>query len=168
MDLSVISESSMSNTHATVIEGFARRYEELGSKVQELASALNQEQFWSRPFPFGNSFGHLVLHLTGNLNYYVGAEIAHTGYVRDRDREFTDETLASKQEVMQRFDEAIATVVRTLRSQSDRDWSAPYTAMREEDAMNRFNLFLRCATHLHHHIGQMTYLHSALMGMRGH
>jgi hypothetical protein len=158
----------MSDMNATVIDGFVKRYDELGGKVRELAAPLGEKQFWSRPFPFGNSFGHLVLHLTGNLNYYVGTEIAGTGYVRDRDREFTENNPPSKQEVMQRFDEAVAMVLRTLRCQSDRDWSAPYTAMREEDAVNRFNLFLRCATHLHHHVGQMTYLQSALLGTRGH
>ena len=69
--------------------GFARRFEELGEKVGELAGPLSDEQFWTKPFAFGNSFGHLVLHLTGNLNYYIGTEIAGTGYVRDRDREFS-------------------------------------------------------------------------------
>jgi hypothetical protein len=35
--------------------------------------------------------------------------------------------------------------------------------MREEDADNRFNIFLRCASHLHHHVGQMMYLQKELM-----
>ena len=69
----------MSHTNTLIIDGFAKRYEELGGKVQELASALSDEQFWARPFPFGNSFGHLVLHLTGNLNYYVGSENTGNG-----------------------------------------------------------------------------------------
>ena len=56
-----------------------------------------------KPFPFGNSFGHLVLHLTGNLNYYIGTQIAGTGYVRDRDREFTETQHLPKEEVLQRF-----------------------------------------------------------------
>jgi hypothetical protein len=54
-------------------------------------------------------------------------------------------------------------VVRTARAQSEDDWSRSYTAMREEDAANRFNIFLRCATHLHLHVGQMIYLQFALM-----
>ncbi len=69
----------------TIGTGFAARYEELGAKVRELASPLSEEQFWKKPFAFGNSFGHLVLHLTGNLNYYIGAE--SRGYrVRARPR----------------------------------------------------------------------------------
>jgi len=154
----------MSVLNDTVILGFAERYEMLASLVRELAAPLSDEQFWQKPFSFGNSFGHLVLHLTGNLKYYIGAEIAGTGYVRDRDREFTERDRPSKAEVMKSFDEAVANVSRTIRQQSEKDWPRPYTALREDDAGNRFNIFLRCATHLHHHIGQMTYLQFALLG----
>ena len=147
----------------TVGAGFASRYEELGGKVVELADPLTQEQFWSKPFPFGNSFGHLVLHLTGNLNYYIGAQVAASGYVRDRDREFTESSTPQKGEVMRRFADAVSMVARTARAQSEEDWSKTYTAVREETAENRFNIFLRCATHLHLHIGQMMYLQFALL-----
>ena len=146
----------------TVGAGFAARYEELGARVQELAETLNEEQFWTKPFVFGNSFGHLVLHLTGNLNYYIGAGIAGTGYVRDRDREFRETARPSKHEVMNRFAETVAMVARAARAQSEADWGQKYTAVREEDAQNRFNIFLRCATHLHLHVGQMIYLHFEL------
>jgi hypothetical protein len=147
----------------TVGAGFASRYEELGGKVRELAEPLTEEQFWSKPFPFGNSFGHLVLHLTGNLNYYIGAQVAASGYVRDRDREFTESSLPQKAEVMRRFADAVSMVARTARAQSENAWSKTYTAVREETAENRFNIFLRCATHLHLHIGQMIYLQFALL-----
>jgi len=83
--------------------------------------------------------------------------------VRDRDREFTEADRPSKGEVMKRFEEAIAIVARTVRAQSENDWPLPYTAMREVDAGNRFNIFLRCASHLHHHLGQMIYLQFALL-----
>jgi hypothetical protein len=146
----------------TVGAELARRYEELGAKVAELASPLSEEQFWRKPFVFGNSFGHLVLHLTGNLNYYIGAEVAGTGYVRDRDREFSEAARPPQHEVLQRFIDAVMMVAQTARVQSEKDWSAPYVALREETAGNRFNIFLRCATHLHHHVGQMMYLQFAL------
>jgi uncharacterized damage-inducible protein DinB len=153
----------MSVLNDTVSSGLARHYELLASRVHELAAPLSDEQFWRKPFSFGNSFGHLVLHVTGNLKYYIGAEIAGTGYVRDRDREFTESERPSKDEVMKRFDEAVAMVARTVRAQSENDWVVPYTAMREVDAGNRFNIFLRCASHLHHHLGQMIYLQFALL-----
>src|SRR4051812_37306788 len=100
----------MTELHAIVTTSLADRYEELARIVKELAEPLSEEQFWKKPFAFGNSFGHLVLHLTGNLNYYIGAGIAKTGYVRDRRREFTETKHPPKQEVLKRFDDAVRMV----------------------------------------------------------
>ena len=36
-----------------------------------------------------NSAGHLTLHLCGNLRHFIGALIGHTGYIRQRDLEFS-------------------------------------------------------------------------------
>jgi uncharacterized damage-inducible protein DinB len=129
--------------------------------VRELAGPLSDEQFWAKPFAFGNSFGHLVLHLTGNLNYYIGAQIAATGYVRDRPREFSETSRPPKADALKKFDEAVDMVVRTIRSQSEEDWSADYSAT-GADAKTRFDMVLQCVTHLHHHVGQMMYLNFAL------
>jgi hypothetical protein len=148
----------MQDLGATIASGLTERYGGLASRVRELAVPLSEEQFWLKPFSFGNSFGHLVLHLTGNLNYYIGTQIAGTGYVRDRDREFTEARLLPKEEVLQRFEEAVEMVLRTVRAQSHEDWSASYSAVGAGDAGNRFHMVLKCAAHLDHHVGQMIYL----------
>jgi hypothetical protein len=98
-----------------------------------------------------------VLHLTGNLNYYVGAQIAGTGYMRDRPREFSDASRPSKKEVLKKFEDVMEMVVRTIHAQSAENWSASYAAT-GADARTRFEMVLQCATHLHHHIGQMMYM----------
>ena len=72
----------MSNVCSILIDCLTDRYTANAARIRELAAPLTNAQFWSKPFPFGNSFGHLVLHLTGNLNYYIGAQIAKTGYVQ--------------------------------------------------------------------------------------
>src|SRR6266481_1516691 len=140
----------------TMAAGFEARYNKLAGRVRELAGPLSDEQFWAKPFPFGNSFGHLVLHLTGNLNYYIGAQIAGTSYVRDRPLEFSDATRPSKAEVLKKFDQAIEMVLGTINGQSAEDWSKEYTGV-GSDARDRFDMVLQCATHLHHHIAQMMY-----------
>ena len=147
----------MPDLDATITAGFEARYKKLAGRVHELAAPLSDEQFWTKPFPFGNSFCHLVLHLTGNLNYYVGAQIAQTGYVRDRSREFAVTARPPKAETLKKFDDAIDVALRTIRSQSPEDWSKPYTAV-GSDSPDRFDIVLQCATHLDHHIGQMIYL----------
>ena len=157
----------MADLHAIVVSSLSERYKMLADTVRELAGQLNEDQFWRRPFPFGNGFAHLVLHLTGNLNYYIGAQIAGTGYVRDRDREFTEKDRPSKADVLKHFDDGIALVLQTINKQKEEDWSRTYSAAREEDAENRFNILLRCCTHLHHHIGQMVYLVNGLKTLNG-
>jgi hypothetical protein len=58
---------------------------------------------------------------------------------------------------MKGFDEAVEIVLRTVRNQSADDWSKPFTGA-GSDAKDRFDMVLQCATHMHHHIGQMMYL----------
>ncbi len=153
----------MAELNKVITSSLATRYAKLGGVVGELAAPLTDEQFWAKPFDFGNSFGHLVLHLTGNLNYYIGTQIAQTGYVRNRPLEFSDASRLSKAEVLTRFDHAIAMVVTAIQAQSDGDWAKEYTGVGSE-ARNRFEILLQCATHLHHHIGQMIYLKFQLQG----
>jgi hypothetical protein len=148
----------MAELSSTVGSGLARYYEGTAAGLHKWVEPLSQEQFWRNPFKYGNSPGHLVLHVTGNLNYYIGAEIAGTGYVRNRDREFTEAQELPKERVLQEFDWAIAMVASTARKQSAEDWQKAYTARGEEDAGNRFNIFLRCAAHAYHHVGQIIYL----------
>src|SRR6266496_3272066 len=144
----------MPDLHSTLLFVLADRFSANASRVHELATPLTNEQFWQKPFPYGNSFGHLVLHLTGNLNYYIGAQIANTGYVRDRPREFADTKPASKEEALQRFDDAIAMVLKTIGAQSAEDWSKEYSGV-GTNAANRLDMIMQCAAHMQHHIGQM-------------
>lgn len=147
----------MADLKSTIAVDLAARFTKLAGAVRDLAAPLNDEQFWAKPFAFGNSFGHLVLHLTGNLNYYIGAQIAGTGYVRDRPLEFSEATRPSKAETLKKFDQAIDMVLGAINSQSADDWSKEYTAV-GVDVRDRFAAVLLCVTHLHHHIGQMMYL----------
>lgn len=147
----------MTDLKDTMVAGLEARFKKLASRVWELAGPLSDEQFWTKPFPFGNSFGHLVLHLTGNLNYYIGAQIAQTGYVRDRPREFSETARPPKAESLKKFDDAVQVALHAIRSQSPEDWSKAYTAV-GSDSPDRFDIVLQCASHLDHHIGQMIYL----------
>jgi|SRR5580704_1581832 hypothetical protein len=148
----------MSDLHSIIQSAFISEYRNRAAELHRWVDPLSQEQFWTNPFKYGNSVGHLVLHLTGNLRYYIGTQIAGTGYVRNRDLEFTDPTKHPKAEVVSRFDRTIDMVVATLEAQSATDWTLSYSAERETEAKDRFAAFLRCDSHLYHHIGQINYL----------
>jgi uncharacterized damage-inducible protein DinB len=141
-----------------IARDFTRYYQEAAKKILALVAPLSDEQLWTRPYPYGNSIGHLLLHLTGNLNFYIGAEIGGTGYVRNRPLEFSDPSRWPKDVVIRNFVDAIATVVAVLAKQSESDWDVPFAAKGMEDAGDRFSAVLRCAGHLSHHTGQIMYL----------
>jgi uncharacterized damage-inducible protein DinB len=147
----------MSDLHSTLSSVLTTRYSANAARIHELAAPLTNAQFWRKPFTYGNSFGHLVLHLTGNLNYYIGAQIAQTGYIRDRPREFNDPNPPSKEEALKRFDHAVDMALKTIRDQSDEAWSAKYSGA-GTDAKTRLEMVVICAAHMQHHIGQMIYL----------
>ena len=147
----------MDEVSSTIAASLADYFDMVRERVHQWVGPISEERLWRRPYPYGNSAGHLLLHLTGNLNYYIGARIAGTGYVRDRDREFTETERRPKAEVLAAFDGAIAMVKDTIGRQSEADWSAPYSAKGVE-AKDRFSILLNCAAHAHHHLGQLIYL----------
>jgi DinB family protein len=148
----------MPELQETVTKGLVTYYEYVAQDLHKWVDPLTNEQFWRNPYPYGNSVGHLVLHLTGNLSYYLGARVAENGYIRDRDREFNDKNPPSKDQAMRAFDSTIAMVVATLRKQTASDWGKAYTAEREPEAADRFQIFVRCAGHAYHHVGQIIFL----------
>lgn len=157
----------MGTLSQTVSSTLVAYYELIRRRVHELVDPLPEDKIWRRPYHYGNSVGNLLLHVTGNLNYYIGAQIAGTGYVRQRDREFTDGG-KSKQELLKNFDQAVELVIKTIRNQSADDWVAPYAAEREPESKDRFTVIFRCASHAYHHVGQLVYLQKELTRTAAH
>jgi hypothetical protein len=148
----------MPDLTTVIAEDLGQYYKRVSLDIWKLIDTLSQDDFWRRPYSHGNSAGHLLLHLTGNLNYYIGTQIAGTGYVRNRPLEFSDSTQPPKDRVVTSFLEAVAMVQSTLAKQSEADLLSAYSAQGMEDAGDRFTVFLRCAAHLSHHTGQIIYL----------
>jgi hypothetical protein len=139
---------------------FARYFEHMAARVEKAVRSVPSDSLWKKPFPFGNSIGHLVLHLTGNLNHYIGATIAGSGYLREREKEFTSPEHLPVEELLSRFHNAVAMVVRTLHSLDDEGFKVKVE--HNVPIQSRLGLFLVCAAHMNNHIGQMSYLVAAL------
>jgi uncharacterized damage-inducible protein DinB len=141
-----------------ISRGLSLHTERVRQKVHSLVGPLSHEQLWRRPYAYGNSAGHLLLHVTGNLNYYIGARIAGNGYVRDRPTEFADPAQRAKDDVLRGFDQAVDLLLAALAAQGETDWGLPIEAVGAEDVKDRLSMFVRCVAHLDHHTGQMIYI----------
>ena len=126
----------MNKLSNTISEDLTSSFRDSSQRVHELSKDLTDEQFWTRPYSYGNSFGHLTLHLIGNLNHFIGAQIANTGYVRNRDREFSDTNPPGKAEVLAKLDQTLEMVVSAIQAQTDEDWSLETDAVASADALD--------------------------------
>src|SRR5262249_51369648 len=120
-----------------------------------VAAALAETEIWKKPIGPGNSIGHLILHLTGNLNHFVGAQLGNTGYVRDREREFTEAQLPAKAVVLANLDGAVTTFRQVVNGLSADQLAAPHPAGRFGSVLNTL---LHLVAHFAVHQGQMSYI----------
>jgi uncharacterized damage-inducible protein DinB len=129
--------------------------EKLRDQVRELATPLSEAQFWTKPLEPGNSVGHLVLHLCGNLNHFVGARLGNTGYVREREREFTETNHPSKAEALTRLDDTVAMFRRVVEGLSAEQLAAPHPDARFGTVLGAL---VTVVSHFSLHRGQMSYI----------
>lgn len=141
-----------------IAEALAKYYEEAAKKIHLVVEPVDDESIWTKPHRYGNAIGHLLLHVTGNLNDRIGAQVLGLSYQRDRAREFSDPTRRGKAELLKDFDEAIAMTLNAIGQQSAESWTSPYPALTGPEAPSRLAIFIRCLTHCSHHLGQMIYL----------
>src|SRR5262249_51788022 len=126
--------------------------DELLQAVRELSQPLSEQELWTKPIEPGNSVGHLLLHLTGNLNYFVGAQLGGSGYVRDRDREFTEASPPSKAVTLGNLEEAVATFRRVVAGLSAEQLTAPHPEKRFGPVLQAL---MHLVAHFAVHRGQM-------------
>jgi uncharacterized damage-inducible protein DinB len=129
--------------------------EELRDSVKKLAEPLSAAEFWAKPVDPGNSVGHLVLHLTGNLNHFVGAQLGGTSYVRDREREFTEQQVPPKTHTLTGLDEAVATFRRVVGPLSEEHLLRAHPEARFGTVLEAL---IHLVAHFALHRGQISYL----------
>ena len=56
---------------------------------EEIEAYQDEALIWQATPGITNSGGNLCLHLIGNLNTYIGKNLGNSGYIRDRDAEFS-------------------------------------------------------------------------------
>src|ERR1700755_1327533 len=90
----------------------ANLYErDLRKVIEEVNAFKNEEDLWKIQGSIKNSCGNLVSHLIGGMNHHIGATLGHTGYVRNRELEFSVKGTPKKELVAQL--EALILVIRT-------------------------------------------------------
>jgi uncharacterized damage-inducible protein DinB len=129
--------------------------EQLRDAVGDIVKPLSDQQLWRKPLEPGNSIGHLILHLTGNLNHFVGGQLGKTGYVRDREREFTEAQPPDRTTLLANLGAAVATFRRVVSGLTVAELAAPHPEARFGSV---YQGLVHLVGHFALHRGQMTYL----------
>lgn len=122
----------------------------------EIESYQNEESLWKIDKHILNSGGNLCLHLLGNLNTYIGAELGKTGYVRQRDLEFSLKDIP-KTELLEKLESLIKLVSSTLEKLSDEDLKKEYPTEALGYKMTTEYFLIHLFGHLSYHLGQINY-----------
>ena len=123
----------------------------------EIESFKDESNLWKTIEGIANSSGNLCLHMTGNLNHFVGAGLGNTGYVRNRDAEFADKNI-EREKLLQNIDTTmmmIKDVVSKL-SEEDLQKDAPISITAPEKTTEY--LLIHLLAHFNYHLGQINYL----------
>jgi len=122
----------------------------------EINAYADESKLWVTAKEINNSAGTLCLHLVGNLKHFLGATLGNTGFVRDRDAEFTQKNVP-RAELVKGIDEAIAAVKTTLAALDEQDLAKPYPIdFYKKQGSTAFYL-LHFSSHLNYHLGQINY-----------
>jgi len=122
----------------------------------EIDSYQNEENLWLTEGAISNSSGNLCLHLVGNLNAFIGSELGNTGYIRDRDFEFSEKHIP-KQDLIQKIEHTLSMIKTVLESLSAEDLKQEYPKIIFKEKMSSEYFLIHLTTHLSYHLGQINY-----------
>jgi len=137
----------------TLLKIFNRDLEKL---KQEISSYHNASNLWKVDKSIANSSGNLCLHLVGNLNTYIGAEIGKTGYVRNRDLEFSLKNIPQVQ-LVKMIEDTIVVVEDGLSKLNENDLEREYPLLVFKEKTSTGYFLIHLAVHLGYHLGQVNY-----------
>lgn len=123
---------------------------------QEIDAYQDENRIWYVEKYIPNSAGNLCLHLIGNLNAFIGAEIGKSGYVRQRELEFSLKDVP-KSELLKKIDDTIVVVDAALDTLTDEQFDEEYPIIVFTEKMTTGYFLVHLTTHLTYHLGQINY-----------
>ncbi len=129
---------------------------DLNKLKQEIVAYKSEAAIWAVDKGITNSAGNLCLHIIGNLNAYLGAEIGKSGYVRNRDVEFSVKGIP-KAELLQKLDDTIYAVSHALTLLTEADLPKEYPIQLFAEPLTYEFFLVHLAAHLSYHLGQINY-----------
>jgi len=134
---------------------------ELNSLKNEIELFPDDKILWSVLPGITNSAGNLIIHICGNLNYFIGSVLGKTGFVRDRESEFSRKS-GSRAELVAQLQDTLEIIQKVLPGVSDSILAANYPKTIGDFELPCGRFLMHLAVHLSFHVGQVGYLRRIL------
>lgn len=144
----------MSNSFTKVLSTLFAR--DLNKLKREIESYQSEKNLWFIDKNITNSGGNLCLHLIGNINTYIAAEFGKSGYIRQRDLEFSSKDIP-KSELIKMIDQTIVDVEFALQQITPETLHSEYPILVFDEKKTTEFFLTHLATHLTYHLGQINY-----------
>lgn len=128
----------------------------LNALAEEISLYKNEEDIWKLSGSISNTPGNLCLHLCGNLKHFYGAIIGNTGFIRERDLEFSKKNV-SKAELIKEIEETKNMMEKIFDGLKAEDINKVYPDDKFGENVTYGFIFSRLISHLSYHIGQINY-----------
>lgn len=160
-----------SRTHlprmTTVIQDVRRiLLRDLDTLAEQLRRYSDEAQIWAPLGEIPNSAGTLTLHLTGNIQHYIGAVLGGSGYVRDRPGEFADRGVP-RSELLARVEATRTAIQDGLSGLDPARLDEPFPVPIAGTTLPIGRQLLHFATHFAYHLGQLDYHRRVVTGDAG-
>jgi uncharacterized damage-inducible protein DinB len=129
---------------------------DLSKLKTEIESYQNEEAIWKIDKNILNSGGNLYLHLIGNLNHFFGVILGNSGYIRNREFEFSLKNVP-RTELITQVEETLNVVISTLDQLSEEDLAKNYPIEPLGYTMTTEYFLIHLFGHLSYHLGQINY-----------
>jgi hypothetical protein len=141
-------------TNIELAELYQRDIEKL---ITEINLFKNEENLWKTTGSIKNSSGNLALHIIGGLNFHIGATLANTGFVRNRDEEFITKGTPRKS-LTDQLSALISLIKETILSMPPERLNEAHPKFFDKENATVSYVLTQLLLHLNYHTGQINYL----------
>jgi uncharacterized damage-inducible protein DinB len=134
---------------------------DLDKLIEEINLFKNEKDIWKTKEGINNSAGNLTMHLLGNLNHFIGKNLANTDYIRKRDEEFTVKNIP-REKLISDINSLKEIIKNTLPNLSEEDLKKQFPLKIQEQTFTTGNMLTFLLLHLNYHLGQINYLRRLL------
>ena len=130
---------------------------------REVEAYPDEQLLWRLVPGVANVGGTLVLHLAGNLQHFLGARLGKTGYLRNRDAEFSRRDVA-RATLLAEIDAAERAIAAGFSEVTDTQLSDELPEVIGGKRFMTGDYLMHLTTHLAYHLGQVDYHRRVVTG----